>query len=38
LSLPIVAGIAGETGKPHGKTLAILAKTLGVRPDEIETY
>jgi hypothetical protein len=28
----------GNTGKPHGKTLAILAKKLGVKPDEIETY
>ena len=28
----------GETGKPHGKTLAVLAKTLGVMPEEIETY
>ena len=28
----------GETGKPQGKTLGILAKTLGVSPDEIDTY
>lgn len=28
----------GETGKPHGKTLSILAKTLDVAPEEIETY
>jgi hypothetical protein len=28
----------GETGKPHAKTLAVLAKVLGVEPDEIETY
>ena len=28
----------GETGKPHGKTLAVIASCLGVKPDEIETY
>ena len=28
----------GEVGKPHGKTLKILADTLGVNADEIETY
>ena len=28
----------GETGKPHGKTLKVLASCLGVMPDEIETY
>ena len=28
----------GETAKPHGKTLGTLAKTLGVRPEEIDTY
>jgi hypothetical protein len=28
----------GETGRPHGKTLTVLAKTLGVKPDDIETY
>jgi hypothetical protein len=28
----------GETGKPHGKTLTVLAKALGVKPAEIETY
>jgi hypothetical protein len=28
----------GETGKPHGKTLAVLANALGVKADEIETY
>ncbi len=28
----------GETQKPHGKTLTVLAKRLGVKPDEIETY
>ncbi|MCI0637497.1 MAG: helix-turn-helix domain-containing protein [Gemmataceae bacterium] len=28
----------GETRKPHGKTLNILAARLGVEPDEIETY
>jgi hypothetical protein len=27
-----------ETGKPHGKTLNILARTLRVDPDAIETY
>jgi Helix-turn-helix domain len=39
LSAKTIARIErGDTGKPHGKTLAILAKTLGVKPDEIETY
>ena len=28
----------GETGKPQGKTLGVLAKTLAVSPDEIESY
>ncbi len=28
----------GETGKPHGKTLNVLAKRLAVQPDEIESY
>jgi len=28
----------GESGKPHGRTLRILASCLGVLPDEIETY
>jgi DNA-binding XRE family transcriptional regulator len=28
----------GETGKPHGETLAKIAKALGVSPDEIERY
>jgi hypothetical protein len=28
----------GETGKPHGKTLKVLASCLGVMPDDIETY
>lgn len=28
----------GEIAKPHEKTLSVLAETLGVRPDEIETY
>ena len=27
-----------ESGKPHGKTLSILASCLGVKPGEIETY
>jgi transcriptional regulator with XRE-family HTH domain len=27
-----------ETEKPHGQTLDILAKALGVAPAEIETY
>jgi hypothetical protein len=39
LSAKTIARIErGDTGKPHGKTLAILAKTLGVKPDEIESY
>jgi hypothetical protein len=39
LSAKTIARIErGETGKPHGKTLAILAKRLRVKPDEIETY
>ena len=39
LSAKTIARIErGETGKPHGKTLAVLAKALGVKPDEIETY
>ena len=39
LSAKTIARIErGDTGKPHGKTLAILAKTLGVNPDEIESY
>jgi transcriptional regulator with XRE-family HTH domain len=39
LSAKTIARIErGDTGKPHGKTLAILAKKLGVKPDEIETY
>jgi hypothetical protein len=28
----------GEIEKPHGKTLRVIARTLGVEPDEIETY
>ena len=28
----------GEIAKPHGRTLGILAKKLGVPPEEIETY
>jgi len=28
----------GAVEKPHGTTLARIAKTLGVEPDEIETY
>ena len=28
----------GEIEKPHGKTLRVIARTLGVDPDEIETY
>ncbi len=28
----------GETGKPHGKTLSVIASCLGVRPDEIESF
>jgi hypothetical protein len=28
----------GETGKPHGKTLSVLAACLNVQPDQIETY
>lgn len=28
----------GETGKPQGKTLSIIASRLGVTPEEIETY
>jgi hypothetical protein len=28
----------GEIEKPHGKTLSVIAKTLGVKPDKIETY
>jgi hypothetical protein len=28
----------GETGNPHGKTHAVLAKALGVKPEEIESY
>jgi transcriptional regulator with XRE-family HTH domain len=28
----------GETEKPHGKTLRILAHALAVQPEEIETY
>lgn len=28
----------GETDKPHGNTLNVLAKALAVQPDEIETY
>jgi hypothetical protein len=27
-----------ETGKPHGKTLAVLANTLHVKAEDIETY
>jgi hypothetical protein len=27
-----------KTGKPHERTLGIIAETLGVSPDEIETY
>lgn len=27
-----------EIGKPHGKTLSVLADMLGVRPEDIETY
>jgi hypothetical protein len=39
LSAKTIARIErGETGKPHGKTLAVLAKALGVRRDQIETY
>ncbi len=39
LSAKTIARIErGETGKPHGNTLNILVKTLGVQPDEIETY
>jgi hypothetical protein len=28
----------GEVAKPHGETLAKISDTLGVEPDEIETY
>jgi len=28
----------GETGKPHGETLAKIAQALGVSPEEIEDY
>jgi Helix-turn-helix len=28
----------GETGKPRGKTLSVIASCLGVKPDEIETF
>ncbi len=39
LSAKTIARIErGETGKPHGKTLKTLARTLGVGPDEIATY
>jgi hypothetical protein len=39
LSAKTIARIErGDTGKPHGKTLAILAKALGVKPDQIESY
>lgn len=27
-----------ETPRPHGKTLAVLAKRLGVKPEEITEY
>jgi len=28
----------GETAKPHGRTLLRIAKTLGVPPDQLESY
>jgi hypothetical protein len=28
----------GEVEKPHGDTLSVIAKRLGVKPEEIETY
>jgi hypothetical protein len=39
LSAKTIARIErGETEKPHGETLDILAETLRVKPNEIETY
>ncbi len=39
ISVKTIARIeGGVTGKPHGKTLSVLASCLGVKPDEIETY
>jgi hypothetical protein len=28
----------GDVGKPHGKTMEIIAQRLGVTPDQIETF